>query len=331
MTDETRIRHDEEENPADLEAREEEEHEDHAAPFPQDSGSADSTAIAGGLGRQASLWGDAWGELRRSPLFLISAAVVLVVIVMAYFPSLFTNTDPRACDLSNSLGRPGGGAPFGYDLQGCDYLSRVIYGAEASISIGFLSVFFAAVIAIIFGALTGYYGGALDAVMARVADVFFAIPTVLGGIVLLSALPTRGIWQVSLVLIILGWPTMMRLMRSQVLSVKETDYVAAARALGGGDMRILRRHIMPNAIAPVVVYATIYVGLIIGAEATLSFLGVGLQLPAISWGLMLGEAQNRLLQAPHLLLFPGLFLVVTVLAFLVMGDKLRDALDPRLR
>lgn len=330
MSDETRVRR--EGDPANLEVRESEQHQDYAQTFPQDAGSAEATAESGGVTvGGASLWSDAWGELRRSPLFLVSLLVVAVVIVMAYFPSLFTNTDPRACDLSRSLGRPQAGAPFGYDLQGCDYYAQVVYGAEASISIGFLSVALAAVVAVVIGAVAGYYGGGLDAVMARIADVFFAIPTVLGGIVILSALPNRGILQVSLVLILLGWPTMMRLMRSQVLSVKESDYVAAARALGGGDMRILRRHIMPNAIAPVVVYATIYVGLIIGAEATLSFLGVGLQLPAISWGLMLGDAQNRLLQAPHLLLFPGLALMVTILAFLVMGDKLRDALDPRLR
>jgi oligopeptide transport system permease protein len=297
------------------------------------SGTAEAAAATGGVAlHQASLWGDAWIELRRSPLFLLSLVVVLVAIVMAAWPSLFTNADPRACSLSNSLRRPGSeGAVFGYDIQGCNYYSRVIYGARASIAIGFLSTFVAATFAVAVGSIAGYYGGALDAVMARVADIFFAIPTVLGGIVVLSALPGRGIWQVSLVLVILTWPTMMRLMRSQVLSVKEADYVQAARALGAGDLRILRRHILPNAIAPVVVYATILIGVIIGAEATLSFLGVGLQLPAISWGLMLSEAQDRILQAPHLLLFPGAFLSITILAFIIMGDVLRDALDPRLR
>lgn len=318
--------------PPDQEAREDEVHEDHSAPLSQDAASADSVAAAGGpVGGSASLWSDAWLELRRSPLFLLSAAVVLLVVLMAYFPSWFTNTDPRACSLTNSVGLPQPGAPFGYDILGCDYFARVIYGAEASISIGFLSVAVASLIAVALGCWAGYYGGAADAVTARFADIFFAIPTVLGGIVILSALPTRGVWQVSLVLIVLGWPTMMRLMRSQVLSVKESDYVAAARALGAGDWRILTRHILPNAIAPVVVYATIYVGVIIGAEATLSFLGVGLQLPAISWGLMLSQAQNRVLTSPHLLLFPGLALSITILAFLILGDKLRDALDPRLR
>ncbi|MGF1662732.1 MAG: ABC transporter permease [Kineosporiaceae bacterium] len=295
------------------------------------AGEGRASASLPAAGRQASLWGDAVRELVRSPLFVAAAVVALVVIVMAIVPSLFTNTDPRSCSLSNSLGRPSADAWFGYDLQGCDYYARTIYGARASIAIGFLSSATAAAIGIVLGSLAGYYGGWLDAILARLADVFFAVPVILGGIVILSALGTRGIWQVALVLFVLAWPTSMRLMRSQVLSIKQQDYVQAARALGAGDLRIILRHILPNAIAPVIVYATIFVGVVIGAEATLSFLGVGLQLPAISWGLMLSVAQNRILQAPHLLLFPGLFLSVTVLAFLVMGDQLRDALDPKLR
>ena len=168
--------------------------------------------------------------------------------------------------------------------------------------------------------------------IARITDIWFAIPTILGGIVILRSLfSERGLLQVSLVLIVLGWPTMLRLVRSAVLSVKEQDYVDSARALGVRDLRIIRRHILPNSLAPVIVYATITVGVIISAEAALSFLGVGLQLPAISWGLMIAVAQNRILTAPHLLLFPGLFLSVTVFSFILMGDALRDALDPRLR
>jgi ABC-type dipeptide/oligopeptide/nickel transport system permease subunit len=250
---------------------------------------------------------------------------------MAIAPGLFTNVDPRACDLSNSLGRPGRGHWFGYDLQGCDYYARVLYGARASIVIGVVATSAAAAVAVIFGALAGYYGGPLDTVIARISDIWFAIPLILGGIVVLGVLENQGIWQVTLVLLLLGWPTMLRLMRSSVLSAKEADYVQAARALGASDLRILRLHIMPNAIAPVIVYATIYVGILISAEAALSFLGVGLQLPAISWGLMLSEAQNRVLQAPHLLLFPGLFLSLTIFSFILMGDALRDALDPKLR
>lgn len=293
------------------------------------------TQAAGSVGtpptRQASLWGDAFGELRRSPIFIAATFVILVIIAIAIFPALFTTTDPRACDLSLSRTEPGSGHIFGTDLQGCDYYARVIYGARASIIIGFFSTLCAATIAVVFGALAGYYGGAFDAVVARIADVWFAIPTTLGGVVILTTLGNQGILAVSLVLVALGWPTMLRLMRSSVLSAKEADYVHAARALGAGDIRILRRHILPNSIAPVVVYATIYVGIIIAAEAALSFLGVGLELPAISWGLMLNQAQPYIQDSTYLLWFPGGFLSITILAFILMGDQLRDALDPKLR
>ena len=282
-------------------------------------------------GRQASLWHDAWLELRRNPLFIASGALIVLFLAMAVWPGLFTNTDPRSCSLSNSLGRPSAEHWFGFDLQGCDYYAQVIYGARASIVIGVMTTVCATLVAVVGGSIAGYYEGIIDTLIARVTDIWFAIPTILGGIVILSALENQGIAQVSLVLIVLGWPTMLRLMRSQTLSAKGADYVEAARALGANDMRIITRHILPNAVAPVIVYATIFIGIIISAEAALTFLGVGLQLPAISWGLMLSNAQTRVLQAPHLLLFPGLFLSLTIFAFILMGDALRDALDPKLR
>lgn len=295
--------------------------------------------------RQGSLWSDAWRDLRHNPLFVVSAVLMAVFLLMAFVPSLFTwfypgNPDPRDCQLINSLGRPDATNWFGFDLQGCDYYARTIHGAHVSISIGLLVTVFATLIAVIFGSIAGYYGGGLDGVIARITDIWFAIPVILGGIVVLSVLRSvelpvigggRGLAQVSLVLVLLGWPTMLRLMRSQVLAIREADYVEAARALGASDLRIIARHILPNAIAPVIVYATITIGVIITAEAALSFLGVGLQLPSISWGLMISIAQNRILQAPHLLFFPGLFLSLTVFSFILMGDALRDALDPKLR
>jgi oligopeptide transport system permease protein len=282
-------------------------------------------------GPQASLWGDAWKELRRSPLFVISAIIILVLLVMTAVPQLFTRGDPRDCDLSRSLLPPSGSHWFGYDLQGCDYYTHVIYGARASISIGIGVTLSAVVVALVLGSLSGFYGGLLDSLISRISDVFFGLPFVLGAIVILSVVGDHGLLWVGLVLTLLGWPTMTRLTRSSVLSVKDSDYVHAARALGGSDFRLLTKHVLPNSLAPVIVYATIYVGIVISAEATLSFLGVGLQLPAISWGLMISGAQTRVLDAPHLLLFPGLFLSVTVLAFILMGDALRDALDPKLR
>ena len=240
--------------------------------------------------REAGLWSDAWRQLRRNPLFLGPAVVIAVFTVMAVAPGLFTRADPRACDLSHSLLRPSAHHWFGYDLQGCDYYSRVIHGARVSMTIGIATVAGTALVAVVLG------------------------------------LP-----QLTLVLVLFGWPTMTRLMRSAVLTVRDLEYVTAARALGAGDLRLMVRHVLPNALAPVIVYGAIRVGIVIAAEATLSFLGLGLQLPAISWGLMIAGAQPRLLSAPHLLLFPGLFLSVTVLAFVLLGDALRDAFDPRLR
>ena len=293
-----------------------------------------TTASAGGPTiTESGLWSDAWRQLRRNPLFLVPALLIIVLTVMAVRPSLFTtgDQDPRRCSLSNSLELPSPGHPFGHDLQGCDYYARTVYGAKVSMSVGVLTTAFAALIAMIFGSLAGYYGKFIDTLIARITDIWFAIPTILGAIVILNVLNRRGILTVSLVLILLSWPTMLRLMRSSVLSTKEMDYVSAARALGAGDLRIMRRHILPNAIAPVIVYATILIGISISAEAALSFLDVGLQLPAISWGLMINNAQSRILDYPHLLLFPSAFLSVAIFSFILMGDALRDALDPKLR
>ena len=304
---------------------------------------ADSVAVGAGAPVttiEGGLWSDAWFELRHSPLFIVAAFLILIVVALSLFPGLFTNIDPQACSLSRSLQAPSAEHWFGTDLQGCDYYSRVIYGTRNSVAVGLVVVVVASVIALVFGTLSGFYGGWIDALVSRLTDVIFALPLVLGALVLLTVLPgieiggytlQRNVVTVGLVLAVFGWPTMLRLMRGQVLSVSQADYVLAARALGARDLRIMRRHVLPNAITPLIVYATIFVGLIIVAEAVLTFLGVGLQLPTISWGLMISGARTRFAQYPHLLFFPGLFLSITVLSFIMMGDALRDAFDPKLR
>lgn len=309
-----------------------------SGPDPAGPGAQVTAAAGDAPMRQASLWADAWRQLRRNPFFILPVILLTIYTAMAVAPQLFTDKDPRACNVRNNIvdGQlkirgPGPGHPFGYDVQGCDYYARVIYGARVSLTIGLLTVLFASLIAVILGALSGFYGGWIDGVIARIADIVFAIPLVLGGIIVLNSLDSRGVPQVSFALLLFIWPTTMRLMRSSVLSIKEMDYVQAARALGASDWRILQRHILPNGLAPVIVYATITVGIIIAVEATLSFLGVGLELPAISWGLMISGAQFRILEYPHLLFFPAAFLVVLVFSFILLGDALRDALDPRMR
>ena len=294
-------------------------------------GGGGTEPAGGAAAEEASLWGDAWRQLRRNPLFIIPAVIIALLTVMAIWPHLFTSGDPQACNLSRSVVRPSREHWFGFDVQGCDYYARVIYGARTSITVGLLTTAGTTAIAILLGSIAGYYGGFVDTVLARVTDIVFGIPLILGAIVVLTVLPRQGITELALVLTVFSWPPMLRIMRSQVLSIRATDYVEAARALGAGNLRILRRHVLPNAISPVITYATVFFGVVIVSEAALSFLGVGLQLPAISWGLMISVAQARILRFPHLLAFPALFLSVTVFAFMLLGDALRDALDPKLR
>ncbi|MGY1804300.1 ABC transporter permease [Blastococcus sp. SYSU D00922] len=290
--------------------------------------------------RQNSLWSDAWKTLKRNPLFWIGAVFGLVFTLMAIAPQWFARgADPRDCNLSNSRQTPSAEHWFGFDQQGCDYLANVVYGARSSLIIGITAVLVVLLLGIVVGAIAGYFGGFTDGLLARIADIFYGLPLILGALVLLRVGPstdipiinTRGPGAVALALALFGWMTAMRLVRSQVIAVKSSDYVAAARAMGASSPRILVRHILPNAVAPVLVYATITIGVLIAAEATLTYLGVGLQRPAISWGLQIDAGQDLLRTAPHLVLFPSLILTLTVMAFIMMGDALRDALDPRQR
>ena len=278
---------------------------------------------------------DARAELLRRPLFLICGLIALVVLAMVIDPGAFAgwfgHGDPRLCNLADSNAGPASGHPFGFDTQGCDLYANVVYGARPTVTIGLLVTAVSFVLAVVLGSAAGYLGGVVDATISRLADVFFGFPFLLGALVILTVIPDRNALTVSLVLVIFGWPVLTRLMRSTVLDQARRDYVLAARSLGLSNLRIVRRHIVPNALAPVIVYATVTVGAVMVAEATLTFLGVGLQPPAISWGLQLAAAQHQFLQYPHLLIFPGLFLSVTVLSFIALGDTLRDALDPRLR
>jgi ABC-type dipeptide/oligopeptide/nickel transport system permease subunit len=282
--------------------------------------------------RSRSLWSDAWRDLRRDPVFVIASLIVLAVISMVLFPSLWTNGDPRDCDLSRARQKPSWDAPFGFSNLGCDYYAQVIHGAGPSIQVAVFATLGIAVVGTLMGVTAGYYGGWLDAIISRVVDVVAGLPFLLGAVVLLAILQSRSVWAIVFVLIALAWISLTRVIRGAVLSTKNMDYVAAARSLGASDRRIIFRHILPNAMAPGVVVLTIALGGFVSAEATLTFLGVGLQAPTVSWGVMIVQGQSHVLSGyPHLLLVPCLFLVTTVLGFILMGDALRDALDPKLR
>lgn len=291
-------------------------------------------------GKPRSLGRDAWDDLRKRPVVLIAAALILFFVVMAIAPDLFTTKDPKVGVLKNVRQGPSGDAWFGTDNFGRDVYSRTVHGARASILVGVLATLIVAVVGGVLGMLAGFYGGWFDAVISRITDIFFGIPPLLGSIIVLTSFPSgneTSFWtpvtKVVLSLAILGWPSVARLMRSVTLQVKSTDYVAAARALGAPTSRILMRHVLPNAVQPVIVYCMILLGAFIGAEATLSYLGIGLQDPVVSWGISINEnaSVGYIRVAPHMFLFPAMFLSVTVLSFILLGDAVRDALDPKQR
>ena len=259
------------------------------------------------------------------PQVWVPLAVIALLAAIAVAPGAFGAGDPFDCSLSRSLDGPAPGHWFGFDLQGCDYLTHTLLGARASLVIGVTVVAGSTLAGVALGSVAGYAGGLLDAALVRVTDVFFAVPVVLGGMVVLSFLDQRGVVQVAVVLVALGWPPLLRVSRAAVVRAAQAEHVTASRALGASDARLLLRHVLPHAVWPVAVFAAASVGVAISAEALLSFLGVGLQLPAISWGLMLANVRHHVTEAPHLLL-PGAFLTVTVGAFVVLSEGLRRAL-----
>jgi peptide/nickel transport system permease protein/oligopeptide transport system permease protein len=281
-----------------------------------------------------SLAADAWHDLRRSKIFWTASVLIALILLMAAWPSLFTSADPHECVLGRKLHGPRGEAIFGYDFQGCDVYAKTVYGARYSIAVGVFATLIAGVIGLVFGLAAGFFGGWLDAVLSRFIDMMLAIPFLLGAIVLarrLSGPQDNGVLAVILTLGLLGWTTGARVVRSAVISARGQDYVVAARMLGAGPMRVLFRHILPNSMAPYVVVLTVLLGVNIASEATLSFLGIGLKGDAVSWGIAISEATGYVRLAAGPLVWPSVFLAVTVLAFIMLGDAVRDAFDPKLR
>ena len=270
-----------------------------------------------------------WRRFRRNRLAAVGTAIIVIEVAAALLAPVITFTDPADVNPAASLAPPSADHWFGTDLLGRDLYSRVVYGARLSLEVGIAAVVIAVTIGLIAGAAAGWLGGVADGLVMRVTDVFLAFPYVLAAIAVTTALG-RGKTAVILVLGLLGWMPVARLFRSSVLQAKEADYVEAARAVGTPDLRVLTRHVLPNAVQPVVVYATVFVGTAVLAEAALSFLGAGITEPTAAWGLMVAQGKDFVFSAPHLLFFPGAAIFLTVMAFVFVGDGLRDALDPRL-
>ncbi|RAV33657.1 ABC transporter permease [Corynebacterium heidelbergense] len=278
-----------------------------------------------------STFGEAWKQMRKRITFWVALALIFLVILLAVVPGLFTSLDPHAAELSKSLAKPEGGHPFGFSQQGYDVYARTIYGARASVICGIATTFLVTIMGVFVGAVAGYRGGWLDSLLSRISDIFFAIPLLLAAIVLMQVFKSRNIWTVVLVLALFGWPQMARVVRSAVISVKNNEYVQASRALGLSSGKILLRHVLPNCLAPIIVMATTSLGIYIVMEATLSYLGIGLPPTEVSWGNDISAAQNVIREAPNVLFYPAGFLALTVLGFILLGDTLKDAFDPKER
>lgn len=285
------------------------------------------------LAKNRTLWGDALRRLLKNRLAVIGFCWIVMMVIVAltgrmWVPVLFGEVVYPNSTLATQMSRlaPSLAHPFGTDQLGRDVLGRIAYGAQVSLAIGLIATMISTAIGVLLGALAGYFGGLLDAVIMRITDIFMAVPYTLFTIALLSVLGP-GFMNIFLAIGLLGWTSICRVVRAAIMQVKENDYVSAARALGASNMRIIMRHILPNSIASVVVYSTMSIGTAILSEAALSFLGLGIQPPEPSWGLMISEGQTWLSISPWLVFCPGFAILTTVLAFTLLGDGLRDALD----
>ena len=282
-------------------------------------------------------------RLARLTGFRVACIALGIVAAFALAPNAVAALSPASGNpLKCSLRAPDGSyqdrlAPsadhwFGTDAQGCDEFARVVHGARTSLQIGLGAGLLTTAIGTVLGLVAGWRGGWIDAIVRRFADVTLGIPLVVGSILLLSVLVDgrRTPTQIILTLALQLWPAPARIARSVTRTIVQLPYVEAARALGATDARIVAKHVLPNALPAVIAFATPLVGLLIGAEATLSYLGIGLQAPSVSWGLMIEQAQRTYTSSPHLLLFPGAFLVAAIAGFILLGDALNDSLDVHL-
>jgi peptide/nickel transport system permease protein len=278
----------------------------------------------------ASLWSDAWKRFRRNKLAVIALGFIVTLILVAIFADLLAPFSITERDSGEFRAGPSGDHWFGTDIIGRDVFSRIVYGSRVSLRIGIISTIISMIIGVTVGAFAGFTGGWIDGLIMRFIDIFLAIPYIILAIAV-ATIFGRNENSVIIVLGFTGWLGVARIVRASFLQLRRLEFVEAAQALGFGKARIMFRHILPNALQPIIVYGTIAIGGAILAEAALSFLGVGPQDPTPAWGLMVSQGKGDLANAPHLVFFPGIAITITVLAFVLIGDGLRDALDPKLR
>ncbi|MGQ0571758.1 MAG: ABC transporter permease [Armatimonadota bacterium] len=288
---------------------------------------------AAGVAVGQSYWQIAWRRFLKHRLAIIGGTTAIALTLMAALAPWIAPHSFDRIDLNHRWTAPSvvSGNVFGTDELGRDVLTRIMFAGRISLVVGYVTALGISIVGALAGAIAGFYGGWVDSVIMRVVDMLISVPLLPLYLILAALIPGGGVGRIVLIFTVFGWTTVARLVRGQILSLKSQDFVEAGRAMGGSETRIILRHLIPNALAPVIVAATLTVGNAILAESGLSFLGLGIQPPIPSWGNMLSRAQEYLLKASWLAIFPGVFIFLTVLSFNFLGDGLRDALDPRLK
>jgi oligopeptide transport system permease protein len=278
--------------------------------------------------RGTSLWGDAWHRLGKNKMAVMSALILILIALAAFIGPLFLAQSYETQNLQLGATPPGARHWLGTDTLGRDLFVRILYGGRVSMSVGFCATAVALVIGVLYGAISGFLGGKIDLLMMRVVDIIFALPFTVF-VVLLMVFFGRKFVLLFVAIGAVQWLTMARIVRGQVLSLRHQDFIEAAKALGLSKPRIIFRHMIPNALGPIIVYATLAVPAVMLLEAFLSFLGLGVQPPMSSWGVLIKEGAEVMEEFPWLLIYPGLILALTLFSLNFLGDGLRDALDPR--
>ena len=285
------------------------------------------------VGEQVSLWQDTWRRLRRNKLAMLGLGFVSLVVLIAILADVLSPYDPTFQFSGQTYARPSATHWLGMDDVGRDILSRLLHGARVSLLVALSVQALALILAVIVGGTAGYFGGRVDNLLMRFTDVFYAFPDLLLAIIVAAAVgpgnPTLGVASIVLAIGVTAWTDLARLVRGQLLALREREYVQAAHSLGASGRRIVLQHLLPNAAGPIVVRLTYGIPLAIQTEAVLSFIGLGLRPPNASWGSMIERGNQAIFSAPHVVLFPGLAIALTMLAFNFLGDGLRDALDPQ--
>jgi peptide/nickel transport system permease protein len=277
-----------------------------------------------------SPWKDAWKGFKKNRLALVGTGIVTFFILIAIFADVLAPMSYKESILADSLQPPSAEHWFGTDDLGRDIFSRIIYGARISLWVGFFAVLASAIIGSLLGILAGYYGKWVDMLISRMFDILLAFPSILLAIAIVAILGP-SLQNALIAIAIINVPNFGRLVRSKVISIKEEEFIMAAKAIGMKDSRILLKHVLPNSITPIIVQGSLGIATAILEAAALGFLGLGAQAPEPEWGRMLSDARSYIQQAPWTLIFPGLAIMLTVLGFNLMGDGLRDALDPKMK